>query len=216
MQNRPHRQFWILPAIIAMTLVVVCLIFPPVRFVSLKKTHSLAVSTAFQPAVFASEFWSKQLLPAARNAPDAVLVIQAFQKESAAAKSKYGKTSGLGGPVYYLVSGDGKVAAKDTHTVTIQLQPPLQANRIVIDLAPTFGNAVRDGSGLLNVSDFPNSLAFNHVAESLNSMADQCVGKIAADSKIGSVVHFAGVVESSQDASPGEIWHLIPLLVEVQ
>ena len=195
---------------------LICAIFPPVRFVSLKQAKSAANSSAFNAAAVAGQFWENKLLPAAKTAPDALSVFHAFLANPTAAIAKYGKTSGLGGPVYFLISGPGKVIEKNKNILTILLDSPEKNDRIQIDIGPLFGNAVRDGTGLLNVGEFPNSLEFNHVAEALNSMVEQRVIKPISAAPVGAVIHFSGIVESGVDASPNEIWQLVPVIVEVQ
>ena len=216
MQSKSATSAWIFPAIVGGVVLLICAIFPPVHFASLKQAKLAASSNAFNATRVAGQFWENKLLPIARTAPDALVVLHDFRANPSAAIAKYGKTSGLGGPVYFLISGHGKISEKNKNILTLQLDSLDKNDALQIDIGPLFGNAVRDGTGLLNVSEFPNSIEFNHVAESLNSMVEQHIIKPISAAPVGAMIHFSGIVESPADSSPADIWQLVPVIVEVK
>jgi predicted lipoprotein len=79
-----------------------------------------------------------------------------------------------------------------------------------------FGNTVRDGTGLLNVNDFPNSQDFNAISEALNHLVETRVQpKLREQAKVGSVVAFAGCAEVNDGSTDLRPLRVVPVSVEV-
>ena len=155
-------------------------------------------------------------MKAANQASDVNEVLAAVRLDSRAARGRYGRTSGLGGSVYYFVSGAGKVIHRDKGAVTIHPDGGVADKTMVLDTGAIFGNGVRDGTGLLNVNDFPNSRDFNQLAEELNKLVEVRVLPALREASLGSTIHFAGIAEVSQDAPASGPWHLVPVIAEVR
>jgi predicted lipoprotein len=87
-------------------------------------------------------------------------------------------------------------------------------------LLPTgllFGNAVRDATGLLDASAFPNSQNFNDISTELNRIVEaQVLPELKSRAAIGRRVQFAScaeVVDEEKDLKP---LVLIPVSVKVE
>jgi predicted lipoprotein len=115
------------------------------------------------------------------------------------------------------VSGKGRVLSVSDDEVALAVTGGATAAEIVLPTGPLFGNAVRDGTGLLNVNDYPNSQDFNAVSEALNHLAETGVlPKLRAQAKVGSIVRFTGCVEVNDESSDLKPLRVIPISAEIQ
>jgi predicted lipoprotein len=83
-----------------------------------------------------------------------------------------------------------------------------------MDIGPVFGNAVRDGTGLLNPSDYPNSQDFNAISSALNHLVETRVLPKLRDAKAGMSVRFAGCAEVDDESTDLHPLHVAPIVVE--
>ena len=80
-----------------------------------------------------------------------------------------------------------------------------------------FGNAVRDGTGLLNVNDYPNSQDFNDISAELNKLIETRVQpKLRERAKVGATIRFTGCAEVSDESTDLHLLKLIPIQAEVE
>ena len=80
-----------------------------------------------------------------------------------------------------------------------------------------FGNALRDGTGLLNVNDYPNSQDFNAISEALNHIVEtRVLPKLREQAKVGATISFAGCAEVDDESSDLKPLKVIPIQTEAQ
>lgn len=169
--------------------------FPPFHIVSLEAARSESAATVFDAASFVETFWKDRLLESADSAVDAGELLTAFEVDPTDAVQRFGHRLGLSGTSSYFVSGRGRIIAAEDRTVTIALDDDGTA-AVVIETGPVFGNAVRDGSGLLDVSDFPNSQDFNAISSEINRRVEERVfPELREKGAVGATVQFVGGVE---------------------
>ncbi len=78
-----------------------------------------------------------------------------------------------------------------------------------------FGNAVRDGTGLLNVNDFPNSQDFNALSSEINRRIEQQVlPALRKAAAVGATVRFAGCAEIVDEDTDLHPLRIVPFIVE--
>jgi predicted lipoprotein len=122
------------------------------------------------------------------------------------------------GAAYYFVRGSGKVIARDRNTIRIALDGPNPAI-VALRIGPIFGNAVRDGSGLLDVNQVPGLHEFNALAAELNKLVEsQVLTGLREGADVGAVVTFAGCAEAPESAAPPDqpLLTIIPVMAEVR
>jgi predicted lipoprotein len=110
-----------------------------------------------------------------RQAVDAVDLLSALRLDAAAAAKQYGHRLGLSSTSSFLLSGTGRISGVTPTAVSIALGDDPTAVDLLIEFGPVFGNAIRDSSGLLNVSDFPNSRDFNALSDEFNRRVEERV-----------------------------------------
>jgi predicted lipoprotein len=95
------------------------------------------------------------------------------------------------------------------------LQPEGDTADIVVPLGMVFGNAVRDGTGLLDSSSYPNAQEFNDISAALNSMVETNVlPQLQQMAKVGQRIQFAGCVEVADEEADLKPLKLVPTTVK--
>ena len=227
-QAKPQRRRVALWAALGLA-VVVCVIFPPIRFHRYEPGQPAALgaggSGPFRADAEAVKLWDERLLPAAQKAADAKAVVAAFRANPEAARKQYAKTVALGGPGYYFISDTGRVVSKEKNRVGLSLDDANAANRVAPDVkpdivfgtGPLFGNAVRDGTGLIGPGDYANSGDYNALSAELNNLVkSRVLPTLREKADVGSKVRFAGVAEVAADETTPLPLNVVPVLVEVQ
>jgi predicted lipoprotein len=206
-----RRLVWILLVIA----VVVALYFLPLfHVIPLQAAREQSAARVFDAAAFVETFWNDQLLQATRSAVDAGELLAAFQIDPADAETRFGHRLGLSSASSYLVSGRGRIVAVESGAISIALQDE-DAAAVVIATGPVFGNAIRDGSGLLNVSDFPNSQDFNAISSEINRrVEEQVLLMLQEKAAVGAAVRFVGAVEIAAPETDVTPLRVVPVIIE--
>ncbi len=209
---------WPLPVAGLATVVLLLVIYPPVRVASKHAPANAANTvsvTAFDPAAFAREFWSAKLLPAAARAPELAPLLADLRRDPAGALQKHGRRVGLGHAAYYFARGTGRVTTVERSRLLVDIDGAVVAVRT----GPVFGNVVRDGCGLLEVNQVPGLTEFNALSAELNQIIEQQVQPaLKTGVAVGATVTFAGCAEAPETlpAAGAPLLTFIPVQVEVK
>jgi predicted lipoprotein len=189
----------------------VCWAFPLFHVVPLNKAAAQKANAAFNPARFAESFWADKLLPATANATAAERLLKEIHADPAAAKTDHGHGTGLGGSYFYFINGNGKVISVTEDEILLNVTGGTNAE-VALLAGLVFGNALRDGTGLLNISDYPNSQDFNGIAEALNQIVETRVQpKLREQARPGAVLSFAGCAEVGDESTDLRPLKVIPI-----
>ena len=195
-------------------LAVVLYFMPLFHVVSLKGAQEEAEAALFDAGQFVEDFWRGPLLEAAPRAVDAGELLAAFKEDFAETANHFGHRLGLSGHSSYLVSGQGTIVAADDMAVSIALEDG-SAAQVVIKLGPVFGNAVRDGSGLLDVSDFSNAQEFNALSAEINRRVEERVmPQLQANAATGKAIRFVGGADVRDSGGAPATLTVVPVIVE--
>lgn len=194
-------------------------LYPPFRVVSKRATSGQAGTTgsaaspAFAPAAFADDFWAVQLLPAAQRAPELAPILDALRRDPAAAAQTHARRVGLGNAAYYFARGNGRITAVERSRVLVELG----GATVAVRTGPVFGNAIRDGCGLLDVNQVPGLAEFNALSAELNRLVEQRVQPGLQAATVGTTLAFAGAAEAPEALPASGPWlTFIPVLAEVK
>jgi predicted lipoprotein len=194
-----------------------CWLFPLFHLVPLGSAGASGAAAAFQPAPFAERFWTNQLLPGLDQAVKAEVLLPALEVNPAAARKKFSPSPDLGGSYFYFLAGRGQVVAISDDEISLAVVGGATNAQVALVTGLVFGNAVRDGTGLLNVSDFPNSQDFNAVAEALNQLVEtRVLPSLREKAKLGATIRFAGCAEIASEPADLQPLRVIPVLAEVE
>ena len=195
----------------------VCWRFPLFHVVPLKKVAAEKAAETFNPAKFADTFWTNQLLPSLAKTVKAETLLAAIQANAAAARTNYSRSVGLGESYFYFLSGTGRVVAVSDDEVSLAVTDGGTNAEISLQTGLVFGNALRDGTGLLSMNDYPNSQDFNGISEALNKIVEtRVLPKLREQAKVGAKISFAGCVEVDDESSDLKPLKVIPIKTEAQ
>jgi predicted lipoprotein len=80
-----------------------------------------------------------------------------------------------------------------------------------------FGDALRDGTGLLNPSDFSNSQNFNDISAALDHIAEsRVIPALRKQAKVGATIFFAGCAEVDDESTDLKPLKVIPIQTVLQ
>lgn len=172
---------------------------------------------AFDPAEFAETFWNERLLKSFSQAVPAQTLIAAIQSDPAAAGKKFSRSLGLSDSYFYFIAGRGRVLEVTEDEITLAVTESATEAEVSLQVGFLFNNAIRDGTGLLNVNNFPNSQDFNAISEALNHIVETRVQPaLREQAKVGSVIQFVGCAEVDDETMDLKPLKVVPIQAEVQ
>jgi predicted lipoprotein len=194
--TRSAQRVWLARGGVVMAVAILLWLMPLFHVVPIDSARQRADAGLFDAGAYVESFWTERLLLAASQAVDALDLVTELNRDPQAATKKHGRRLGLSSATCYFVSGAGHIQSVAPFEITISLGEDPAGHRVVIETGPVFGNVVRDGSGLLEVNDFPNSRDFNAISAELNRRVEERVLPILASSAaIGAKVRFVGCAE---------------------
>jgi predicted lipoprotein len=192
-------------------------VFPPFHIRSRKAMHAAKAGAQFNVTNFVADFWREKLLVAAEHVTEATKVLEAISLNPQKAREQFGRSVEIGSTYYFFLRGTGRVVSVSDDSIGISLNQDGNSADIAIPLGLVFGNALRDGTGLLNSSDYPNSQQFNDIAAGLNHIVEtQVLPKFQAAAIVGSRVQFAGCAEVEDEEQDLKPLKLVPIYVKTE
>ena len=191
-----------------------CLAFPPIRFHSIQSIRGSQAGAQPNASGFAATFWSTQLLPAADRAAEAAKVVEAIASDRTQVRERFGRTVGVSSSYFLFLRGSGRVVSAEADSIGLSVGVGNEAD-IVVPLEFVFGNAVRDATGLLESSDYPNAQEFNDISAQLNQIVENRVlPEFQRVATVGKRVTFAGCVEVADEEADLKPLKLVPVYVK--
>ena len=194
-----------------------CWLFPLFHIVPLERAAKEKAAATFDPKAFAEKFWGEQLLTSLDKAVKAEVLLPAIQSNAAEAKRKFSRSVGVSESYTYFISGKGRVMAVSDDEVSLAATEGATNVEISLQVGLLFSNAVRDGTGLLSVNDYPNSQDFNAISEALNRIIEERVlPKLRKTAKVGAMISFVGFAEVNDEFTDLKPLKVIPLKTEAK
>lgn len=202
--------WWLIPLAVVAAL---CLAFPPFEFRSRADIEMARAAAQFSPRDFVQKFWREHLVPSLSRAEDASTVLAAIARNPVDAGQRHGRTVGIGGDCLFYLRGSGQVVSVSDYEVRLAVAG--ETVDVVIPLGLVFGNAVRDATGLLEPSTFPNAQQFNDIAAELNAIVEmQVLPELKRIAVVGARIAFVGCAELDEAVARSRPLELIPLSVQ--
>jgi predicted lipoprotein len=194
-------------------------IFPPFHLRRIDGTAREAVGNdhgaSKDSALLAARFWDTRLTSQQVHPTDWRMLINALQENAQLANRRYGRRPGIGGPWFYLVSGEARVVSIDPRGVWLEASD-LGDWRVLLQTGPIFGSALRDATGLLRLEDF-SSFDFNELAAQLNRLSENQVASVMRrDARVGSHLQFVAAGRLDRVSGDGHTVLLAPIRVSLK
>ncbi len=205
-------------AVAALVVIAFWILFPPFRIVQLNdggenSSAGRRLTKAFDPASFVDDFWRETLEPAMDSATPLVELVGAVARDPAAAENRFGRQAGEGAIIYYFSGGEGKVVEIKARRAIIEVA----GEKVSLLIAgPVFGNAVRDGAGLLSVNKLPGLDEYNAIAAALNArIENEVLPPLKEIVQVGARISFVACAKAPNSVGDGPMLEFIPMRVEV-
>lgn len=199
--------------IIALAVIAgICWLFPLFHVVPLKAAKAEKAAAEFNAEQFAETFWTNQLLPSLDKTVKADVLLAAIQSDPAEAKKKFSRSLGFSSTYFYFVSGTGRVVSVSDDEISLAITSGSTNAEVTLLCGLIFGDAVRDGTGMLNASAYPNSQDFNDISAALNHLVEtRVLPGLREQAKVGSQISFAGCAEVDDEAMDLKPLKVIPI-----
>ena len=184
--------------------IILFLVYNSISFESLEEIKEQQSRGTFNAAQYARDFWDNQLIGVLDKAVDAKELIELFNTNMPEAVRRYGKTPGVSRIYAYLLRGDGKILTIGEDFLEVSIREPWTKPDIrIITGFYIPGNAVRDASGLIDVSEFSDTMKFNEIGNEINKIVVKEVIRPFLDKnpRAGQTVRFFGATQVAQDAA---------------
>lgn len=207
-----------LPALIAIfVLVGFCCVFPPFRIRSWQAVKAQITGAQFNAKNYVDVFWQERLRPSFDQAADATKVLATIAESPQRVREQFGRTVGISSSYFLFVHGAGRVVSVSNDSVGLAVNSTGDAADVSVTLGPVFGNAVRDGTGLVNSSSFPNAQEFNDISAELNRRVEtKVLPELQRIAAVGKRVQFVGCVEVDEEEEDLKPLKLVPIFVKVE
>jgi predicted lipoprotein len=195
----------------------ICWLFPLFHVVPLNRAKAEQTAAKFDGSQFAETFWTNQLQPAAEKAVDAKTLLTAIRSDTAAAKKKWSRSVGLSESYFYFLSGSGRVVAVSDDGISLAIADRSTNAEVLLQTGLVFGDAIRDGTGLLDPSAYPNSQDFNDISAALNHIVEtRVLPDLKREATMGVTISFVGCAEVDDESTDLKPLKIIPIQVKAQ
>lgn len=173
--------------------------------------HSASADIAHR----ATRFWDGSLTSQQVHPTDWLVLVKALREDPLQANRRYGRRSAIGGPWYYLLSGEARVVSIDSRGLWLGA-PALEPWRVLLQTGPIFGSALRDATGLLKLADF-SSFDFNELGAQLNRLSEDRIGAgLRRDARVGGQLEFVAAARLDDLSADGHTLLLAPIKVSLK
>jgi predicted lipoprotein len=195
--------------------IIAFLTYHSIYFENLEDVKQQQQREAFNAAEYAGDFWDNQLFNVLDKAVDVKELIELFNTNMNEAIKRYGKAPGVSRIYAYLIKGNGKILMIGDGFLEVSIREPQTNPDIKITTGFYIpGNAVRDASGLIDVSKFSDTMKFNEISGEINKIAVKEVIRPFLDKKpqVGRTINFFGATQVAQDAIEAKEFKLVEVV----
>lgn len=205
-----------LPFIIGLVLLAgICVAFPPFHIKSRKARQEAVAEATFNPAAFVAKFWTERLLPASGQAADAAKVLAVIAEDPTKVKEQFGHTVGISSSYGIHIRGKGRVVSVSEDAISLAVAGKDDVADVTIPLGFLVSNIVRDGTGLLSSSSYPNAQEFNEISSELNKIVEEKVmPEVKRVAVVGKQLEFVGCVEVEDEETDLKPLEVVPISVK--
>jgi predicted lipoprotein len=182
----------------------------------LDEVKASSLEGQFNATSYARQFWEQQLLPNLSRAIEVNQLVALLKTNPESTFEAHSNALGIGNIRFFLVQGQGEVAAINENDVTVVVGSAAGQREVRIATEYIFGNAVRDASGLIDINAFDNTMHFNNVSAELNTIIRmEVLPPFKASVQKDQVVTFTGAIELNQEYLNLEEIEVIPIALTI-
>lgn len=171
-----------------------------------------AAGKKFDAAAFAKTFLANQLSPKLSSAPTVNTLIEMLSTDKVKTFDTYSHATAIGNVRYFLVKGEGIITAINENDMTVQAG--LESLTIATEFI--YGNALRDASGLFDITAFTNTADINNVSSELNKIIrNEVATPFRTKAKVGDKIQFSGAIELNKERLNLKNIEVIPASIQI-
>ncbi|SEJ82114.1 Predicted lipoprotein [Cyclobacterium xiamenense] len=198
-------------------LTAVLILFSTLRFEKLDEVRARANVGAFDPEAFARDFWEQELINSLDEAVDLGTLMEMLEQNPGAAFDEHSNAVGIGNIRFFFVSGSGTLQQIGENALTLSLEGKENLPSVNLATEYIFGNAVRDGSGKINIQDFDNTMDFNKVSEALNAIVrTEVLPPLKQGAAPDRSIRFTGAIEMNRSQVNLAELEVIPISIDFE
>jgi predicted lipoprotein len=180
---------------------------------NLDKHKASSAPANFNASDYAGKFWENGLPASINGAPQVTDLQKLLNENPDSAYEKYGHTLGISKTHYFMLKGKGVIEKVEDEYLVVAVN---EKTKIKIATDFIYGNAVRDGSGKVNIDDFLNMTEFNKVEVAINQLVkEKVVSRLKKSAKAGNRLEFAGAVGIGEENTDLETQLIIPVSIKL-
>lgn len=123
----------------------------------------------------------------------------------------YGNRLGIGNSAFFMVNCSGKVVEKTDSGITVGT---IQNLSVFIDTKFIFGNAIRDASGLVRLTDYKTNADFNKLSEALNAIIrEKTIPAELTVISVGDSVQVQGAIKLNKSGIAPDAYTILPVRI---
>jgi predicted lipoprotein len=124
---------------------------------------------------------------------------------------------GLSDSYFYFISGTGRIVAVSDDAVSLAVTEGSTNSEVALQSGLIFGDAVRDGTGLLSASSYPNSQDFNDISAALNQIVEtRVLSELRRQAKVGAKIVFTGCAEVDDESTDLKPLKVVPIQTKIE
>ena len=201
---------------IATAAIILVVGYHSIYFKKLGEVKASSSAQQFNAANYARRFWKEHYVPGMDTAFQLSSLLTLLKTDARTAFDSHSHALGIGNLRYFLVRGEGTVITRDEDAIRLQLKPDSAMRYVTLTTDMIFGNSVRDATGLINISEFKNTMDFNNVSAELNNIVKaEVLPAFLKYVRKGSVVEFVGALELNQEHLATEALEIVPVRLKI-
>ena len=201
--------------IIAIVIIIV-VAYNSVYFKKLDEVKAAATAKEFNATQYSQNFWTNKLIPNLNKATDLNQLTAMLSGDATKTFDTYSHALGIGNLRYFLVKGKGEVTAINDNALAVSLKSDTSQQTITIETEYVFGNEVRDATGLIDISEFSNTMDFNNVSAELNKIIrEKVLPSFKSTVKKGNTIEFVGAIELNKEHLNLQKIEVVPIEIKI-
>lgn len=194
-------------------LAIILIVFLSVDIHRLDSARARPASEVFDVEVYVTDIWENYLPEILESAVEINSLVRMLKDNPDETFENHSNKLGISNTHYFMVRAAGVIETVDEETVIVDIGDNL---RTELETVYIFGNAIREGSGLVNIDDFLNMMDFNMVSVLLNrKVKSEVVGPFREKAEQGMHISFTGAAEINRLDMQINPLKVIPVKIEL-
>lgn len=193
-------------AAVLVVIIVLVLSFDFQKLDEYKATHTVK---AFSANEYALDIWENKIPAVIEEAPEINALIDMLSSNRDQAFENYGQKLGISATWYFMTRGEGVIDSVEEEVLRVRIS---DRREVSVATGFIFGNAVRDGSGVVDIDEFVNMTDFNNVSVAINNLVKgEVVPLLKERARPGMRLEFAGAFELNEETGDLDEIRVIPV-----